>query len=186
MATDSFDAVISGGFVVDGTGAPGYYSDVGIRDGRIAHIGDLAGAEADRRVDATGKIVAPGHVTQHTHYDAALFWDPYCSNSGENGVTTVVNANCGFGFAPVKAPDIDRTMAMMATTEQILGAVGPDPRSPRDPARTLGRPVGLRPRRAVLRHDSLPDGVRHAQRRLAPAWQRRRVHLHHGERRDHP
>jgi len=58
-------------------------------------------------------------VTQHSHYDAALFWDPYCSDSGENGVTTVVNANCGFGFAPVREGDVERTMAMMSTTEQI-------------------------------------------------------------------
>jgi N-acyl-D-aspartate/D-glutamate deacylase len=58
-------------------------------------------------------------VTQHSHYDVALFWDPYCSNSGENGVTTVVNANCGFGVAPVRPRDIERTMQMLETTEQI-------------------------------------------------------------------
>lgn len=118
-AAASFDVVISNGFIVDGTGAPGTYGDVGIRDGRIAPIGDLSGSAAGRRIDASNHIVAPGHVTQHSHYDAALFWDPYCSDSGENGVTTVVNANCGFGLAPVRAEDRERTMAMMATTEQI-------------------------------------------------------------------
>ena len=119
MSIETFDLVIDGGFIVDGTGAPGFYADLGIRDGRVARIGELSGCAASRRIDARGQIVAPGHVTQHSHYDAALFWDPYCSNSGENGVTTVVNANCGFGFAPVRAPDKDRTMAMMETTEQI-------------------------------------------------------------------
>ena len=119
MDSGSFDVLINNGFVVDGTGAPGYYGDVGIRDGRVAEIGRLKECTAARTIDAAGKIVAPGHVTQHTHYDAALFWDPYCLDSGPNGITTVVNSNCGFGFAPVRAHDAERTMLMMSTTEQI-------------------------------------------------------------------
>ena len=119
MSRTSYDMVIHGGYVVDGTGSPGTYADVAIRDGRVAAIGILDASEAAQRIDATGKVVAPGHITQHSHYDAALFWDPYCSNSGENGVTTVVNANCGFGFAPVREQDKERCMAMMETTEQI-------------------------------------------------------------------
>ena len=119
MNVNQYDTIISGGYVVDGTGSPGTYTDVAILDGKIAALGELDGCEAKDRIDATGKIVAPGHVTQHSHYDAALFWDPYCSNSGENGVTTVVNANCGFGFAPVRDSDKERCMAMMETTEQI-------------------------------------------------------------------
>jgi N-acyl-D-amino-acid deacylase len=115
----SFDTIISGGRVVDGTGSPAYYADIGIVDGRIAAIGTLTSAKSKQIIDAKGKIVAPGHVTQHSHYDVALFWDPYCSNSGENGVTTVVNANCGFGVAPVRSRDIERTMQMLETTEQI-------------------------------------------------------------------
>ena len=114
-----FDTIVKGGFVVDGTGAPGRYADVGIANGKITQIGKLSERDADTVIDATGKTVAPGHITQHSHYDAALFWDPYCSNSGENGVTTVVNANCGFGFAPVKPADKERLMGMMETTEQI-------------------------------------------------------------------
>ena len=114
-----FDTVISGGKIVDGTGGPASFSDIGIRDGRIAKIGDLSGASAERVIEANGKIVAPGHVNQHSHYDVQLFWDPYCSNSGENGVTTVVNANCGFGVAPVRKQDMERTMQMLETTEQI-------------------------------------------------------------------
>lgn len=114
-----YDTIIEGGYVVDGTGSPGTYTNLAIRDGKIAAIGSLDGCVASERIDARGKIVAPGHVTQHSHYDAALFWDPYCSNSGENGVTTVVNANCGFGFAPVRESDKERCMAMMETTEQI-------------------------------------------------------------------
>lgn len=114
-----FDTIIAGGRVIDGTGSPAYYADVGIKAGRIAAIGSLARKDAQQVIEADGKTVAPGHVTQHSHYDVALFWDPYCSNSGENGVTTLVNANCGFGIAPVRSRDIERTMQMLETTEQI-------------------------------------------------------------------
>lgn len=114
-----FDTIIRGGRIVDGTGSPAYYADIGIRDGRIAAIGAVPAATADKVIDASGRIVAPGHVNQHSHYDVALFWDPYCSNAGENGVTTVVNANCGFGIAPVRPADRLRTMQMLETTEQI-------------------------------------------------------------------
>ena len=119
MASTSFDVLITNGFIVDGTGSAGFYGDVGIRDGKIAEVGRLRDRDAARTIDAQGKVVAPGHVTPHTHYDAALFWDPYCLDAARNGVTTVANANCGFGFAPVKPEDAERTMLMMSTTEQI-------------------------------------------------------------------
>lgn len=114
-----FDLIISGGVIVDGTGFPRFRSDIGVRDGRIARIGDLAGAGAKRRIEAEGRIIAPGHVDTHTHYDAQIFWDPTCSNAGENGITTVVAGNCGFGFAPCRPADRDRYMRMMETTEQV-------------------------------------------------------------------
>ena len=115
----AFDTIISGGRIVDGTGCPSFHADIGILDGHIAAIGNLAHSRSREVIDARGKIVAPGHVNQHSHYDVALFWDPYCSNAGENGVTTVVNANCGFGVAPARAQDRERTMQMLETTEQI-------------------------------------------------------------------
>lgn len=114
-----FDTIISGGRVIDGTGGASVHTDLGITGGRIAAVGDLSAASAAERIDASGKVVAPGHINQHSHYDVALFWDPYCSNAGENGVTTVVNANCGFGIAPVRSADRERAMAMLETTEQI-------------------------------------------------------------------
>ena len=117
MAT--FDTIVRGGRIIDGTGAAGYFGDIGIRDGVIAAIGNLKSAAAQEWIDAEGKIVAPGHVSAHSHYDVSLFWDPYCSNSGENGVTTVLNANCGFGLAPVRPADRERTMLMLENTEQI-------------------------------------------------------------------
>ena len=117
MAT--FDTVIRGGRLIDGTGAAGCFADLGLRDGLIAAIGNLKNDTATEWIDAHGKIVAPGHVSAHSHYDVSLFWDPYCSNSGENGVTTVLNANCGFGLAPVRPADRERTMLMLENTEQI-------------------------------------------------------------------
>lgn len=114
-----FDLIITNGFVVDGTGAAGRNADVGIVGDTIVEVGNLSGKSAGRTIDARGKIVAPGHITQHTHYDAAVFWDPYCLDAGRNGVTTVLNANCGFGIAPVREKDKERLMAMLESTEQI-------------------------------------------------------------------
>lgn len=114
-----YDTIIVGGYIVDGTGSPGFHADLAISDGRVAEIGQLTHRAALNRIDAKGKIVAPGHITSHAHYDVAIFWDPFCSNGGENGVTTVVNGNCGFGIAPVRPHDQERTMAMLETTEQI-------------------------------------------------------------------
>jgi len=114
-----FDTVIRGGMVIDGTRLPRYQADVGIKDGKIAKIGKLKSHEAKKVIDASGLNVAPGFVDLHTHYDAQLFWDPYCTISSWHGVTSIVIGNCGFGFAPVK-PDLrDRSMLTMTRTEAI-------------------------------------------------------------------
>ena len=114
-----FDVVIRGGMVVDGTGSGRYRADIAIRDGVIAEIGRIPADEADDVLDANGLIVAPGFIDLHTHYDAQLFWDPYCSLSGWHGVTSVVIGNCGFGFAPVQPDARDRSMLTMVRTEAI-------------------------------------------------------------------
>ena len=113
------DTVIKGGTIVDGLRTPRYTADVGIKDGRIAYIGSIPSSTAERALDASGLIVAPGFVDLHTHYDAQVFWDPYCTISGWHGVTSVVIGNCGFGFAPVKPKDRDRNMLTMARNEAI-------------------------------------------------------------------
>jgi N-acyl-D-amino-acid deacylase len=114
-----FDVVIRGGTVIDGTGSARYRADVGIRDGIVAEIGRIPAHEADDVLDANGLVVAPGFIDLHTHYDAQLFWDPYCSLSGWHGVTSVVIGNCGFGFAPVQPDFRDRAMLTMVRTEAI-------------------------------------------------------------------
>jgi len=114
-----FDVVIENGTIVDGTRMPRYRADLGVRSGRISTIGRLSGRNADRRIDATGLVVAPGFVDLHTHYDAQLFWDPTCSISSWHGVTSVVIGNCGFGFAPVKPDQRERAMRTMTRVEAI-------------------------------------------------------------------
>jgi N-acyl-D-aspartate/D-glutamate deacylase len=114
-----YDILIQGGTVVDGTLAPRLRADVGIRAGRIVEIGRIASRDAARVLDADGLIVAPGFVDLHTHYDAQIQWDPWCSISGWHGVTSVALGNCGFGFAPVKPDQRDRAMLSMSRNEAI-------------------------------------------------------------------
>jgi N-acyl-D-amino-acid deacylase len=114
-----FDTIIRGGTIVDGTRMPRYRGDVGIKDGKIAKLGYLKNHQAKKVIDAGGQFVAPGFVDLHTHYDAQLFWDPYCTISSWHGVTSIVIGNCGFGFAPVKPEMRDRAMLTMTRTEAI-------------------------------------------------------------------
>src|SRR5229473_1798158 len=114
-----FDLVIRGGTVIDGTRMPRYRADVGIKDGKVAKLGNLKAHQAKKVIDAGGLNVVPGFVDLHTHYDAQLFWDPYCTLSGWHGVTSVVIGNCGFGFAPVRPADRERAMRSMTRVEAI-------------------------------------------------------------------
>ena len=114
-----FDTVIKDGMVVDGTRLPRFRGDIGIKDGLVAKTGRLKAHEGAKVIDVEGLIVAPGFVDLHTHYDAQIFWDPYCSLSGWHGVTSVVIGNCGFGFAPVPPEQRERSMLSMTRNEAI-------------------------------------------------------------------
>ena len=111
-----YDLIIRGGTIVDGTRTPRYVGDLAVVDGRIAKIGGLRGSSASRVLDASGLIVAPGFVDLHTHYDAQIQWDPYCTISGWHGVTSVAIGNCGFGFAPCAPNEGERDRLMLALT----------------------------------------------------------------------
>jgi N-acyl-D-amino-acid deacylase len=111
------DLVIRNGLVVDGTGSPPRHADVAIDDGRIT---DASGA-GHREIDADGRLVAPGWVDIHTHYDGQATWDPEMSPSSWHGVTTVVMGNCGVGFAPVRKDSQDFLIELMEGVEDIPG-----------------------------------------------------------------
>jgi N-acyl-D-aspartate/D-glutamate deacylase len=115
----TYDVHIKGGTIVDGTRVPRFQADLWVKDGRIAKVGGRADGVSDRVIDADGLIVAPGFIDLHTHYDAQIRWDPYCTTSSWHGVTSVVLGNCGFGFAPVRPDFVERSMLTMVRTEAI-------------------------------------------------------------------
>ena len=113
----SYDIKVTGGTIVDGSGRPGFVGDLGIKGGKVVAIGKVEGP-ADTTIDAAGKIVSPGFVDVHTHYDAQILWDRMLTISPWHGVTTTVIGNCGFGVAPTKA--IHRKL-IMQTLEKVEG-----------------------------------------------------------------
>ncbi len=110
------DLKITGGTIVDGSGKPRFKGDVGVQDGRIVAVGTVSG-EARETVDASGRIVAPGFIDVHTHYDAQVFWDPALSPSCFHGVTTILGGFCGFSIAPMTAEAADYLIPMLARVE---------------------------------------------------------------------
>lgn len=122
-----FDLKITGGTVVDGTGADRFTADVAIRDGKIVEVhrrgpnDPVLSGDSAETIDAGGKIVAPGFVDNHTHYDGQVSWDSVLEPSSNHGVTTVVAGNCGVGFAPVRPGQEEWLIALMEGVEDIPG-----------------------------------------------------------------
>jgi N-acyl-D-aspartate/D-glutamate deacylase len=113
-----YDLIIRGGTIHDGSGADGFVGDVAVKDGVIVKVGKVDG-QAPEEVDATGKIVTPGFVDLHTHYDGQAIWSNRLAPSSQHGVTTVVIGNCGVGFAPCRPGDQDMLVNVMEGVEDI-------------------------------------------------------------------
>jgi N-acyl-D-amino-acid deacylase len=112
------DLVIRGGTIFDGTGAAPFVGDVAIMDGKIIAVGDFAGRGREE-IDAEGKMVTPGFIDVHTHYDGQLIWSSQMSPSSSHGVTTVVTGNCGVGFAPCRPADHTRLIKLLEGVEDM-------------------------------------------------------------------
>ena len=113
-----FDMVIRGGSIIDGSGSPAFIGDVAINGHTIMAVGPDLGP-GEREIDATGKIVTPGFVDVHTHYDAQAVWSKELSPSSWHGVTTCVMGNCGVGFAPCRPEQRDLLITLMEGVEDL-------------------------------------------------------------------
>jgi N-acyl-D-amino-acid deacylase len=114
----AYDLLIRNGRIVDGSGMPGFRGDVGVKDGKIAEIGKLSGP-ATRTIDADGRVVAPGFIDNHCHYDAQVTWDPLCSFSCDHGATSVIFGNCSLSLAPVRKGSEERLSEFLSYVEAI-------------------------------------------------------------------
>ncbi|RYD93185.1 MAG: D-aminoacylase, partial [Sphingomonadales bacterium] len=112
------DLVIRNGTVIDGSGRAGFGADIAIDGGRIVKVGKVTGSGREE-IDASGRIVTPGFVDVHTHYDGQVTWETRLLPSSNHGVTTVVGGNCGVGFAPCRPQDRDALIAVMEGVEDI-------------------------------------------------------------------
>jgi N-acyl-D-aspartate/D-glutamate deacylase len=116
------DIVIRNARIVDGSGLPAFHGDVGIANGRLARVGGQLAASARREIDAEGRVVAPGFIDPHTHFDAQLLWDGQARPALEHGVTTVVHGNCSLSLAPLKTAHRPRLVKMFQQIEEMPDA----------------------------------------------------------------
>ena len=114
----AFDVLIRNGRIIDGSGMPAFRGDVGIKAGKIVELGKLSGV-AGRTIEADGRVVSPGFIDNHCHYDAQVTWDPLCSCSCEHGATSVVIGNCSLALAPLRPGKADRVAEFLSYVEAI-------------------------------------------------------------------
>src|SRR5262245_66277530 len=113
-----YDLLIRNGRIIDGSGRPAFHGDVGVANGKIVEMGRLDGP-AKRTIEADGRVVPPGFVDNHCHYDAQVLWDPLCTFSNHHGATTVIIGNCSLGLAPVRAHEREALAGMLSYVEAI-------------------------------------------------------------------
>jgi N-acyl-D-aspartate/D-glutamate deacylase len=113
-----YDLLIKNARVVDGSGEPSFHADVAVHQGKIAGVGKTS-ATAKRTIDAGGRVVAPGFIDHHTHFDPQALWDPYCGSSVQNGHTTILVGQCGQVIAPARPNDHDWYLEFFSEAEAI-------------------------------------------------------------------
>jgi N-acyl-D-amino-acid deacylase len=114
----TYDLLIKNGRVIDGSGRPAFNGDVGVAGGKIVELGRLSGA-ARQVIEADGRVISPGFVDNHCHYDAQVLWDPLCTYSCHHGATTVIIGNCSLALAPVRKEARERLAGMLSYVEAI-------------------------------------------------------------------
>jgi len=114
----TYDLLIKNGRIIDGSGRPAFHGDVAVAGGKIVELGRLSGS-ARQTIEADGRVVAPGFVDNHCHYDAQVVWDPLCTYSCHHGATTVIIGNCSLALAPVKADAREKLAGMLSYVEAI-------------------------------------------------------------------
>ena len=113
-----YDLLIKNGRVIDGSGRPAFHGDVGVAKGKIVELGRLSGS-ARQTIEADGRVVSPGFVDNHCHYDAQVVWDPLCTYSCHHGSTTVIIGNCSLALAPVRPEAREKLAGMLSYVEAI-------------------------------------------------------------------
>src|SRR3989442_9549899 len=114
----TYDLLIKNGRIIDGSGRPAFHGDVAVAQGKIVELGRLDGS-ARRVIEADGRVVSPGVVDNHCHYDAQVLWDPLCTFSSHHGATTVIIGNSSLALAPVKAHEREKLAGMLSYVEAI-------------------------------------------------------------------
>ncbi len=114
----AYDLAIKNGRVVDGSGGPSFQADVAVQNGKIVGVGKF-NESATRTIDAEGRVVAPGFIDHHTHYDPQALYDPICNYTVQNGNTTVIVGQCGQTIAPARAGDGEWYLKFFANAEAI-------------------------------------------------------------------
>src|SRR4030095_9428264 len=114
----TYDLLLSGGTVIDGTGRPGFTADVAITADRIVAVEPkISSREAARVIDPCALVICPGFIDHHTHYDAQVLWDPLVTCSSWHGITSIIMGNCGVGLAPCKPKDREALVGDLVNVE---------------------------------------------------------------------